>query len=387
MQSEGPLVSVLISTFGRSRLLRRAISCVLMQSFRDFEIVVIDDCSPDDTPAVVASITDPRIRYYRNETNVGAIQGDRAHVRRFVYTLMRGKYFVYLCDDDYWLPTDLLERQVNFLEADPGLAFVFGNQLSYFLTTPESYLGGSPGHTVTLTRDKLAPYFDFDKRQSKSPHFSYIDRLFPKEVMTSEEYLGLFSEQPAACNRIVGATLYSRAHFVKAGAMAKDQGSTWQAGYEFLMGPACEGGVVFLDEPAILTEIREQNASFQLTQVDHYLDAVKSMELAFETPIENANLSRRRFLRRVRAEAIRNLTQCFLGNTITIRCEGSLGMCSEENIAHPVNARQVLPVYVRNGVWPTTNDIVLLIHAHFAPYSQRKPYVGALRSLAHRVRA
>ena len=387
MQSEGPLVSVLISTFGRSRLLRRAISSVLMQSFRDFEIVVIDDCSPDDTSAVVASIADQRIRYYRNETNIGSTQGDRAHVRRFVYTLMRGKYFVYLCDDDYWLPTDLLERQVNFLEADPSLAFVFGNQLSYFLTTPESYLGGSSGHTVTLTRDKLAPYFDFDKHQVKSPHFGYIDRLFPKEVMTSEEYLGLFSEQPAACNRIVGATLYSRAHFIKAGAMAKEQGSTWQAGYEFLMGPACEGGVIYLDEPAILTEIREQNASFQRTQVDHYLDAVKSIELAFETPIDNANSPRKRFLRRVKAEAIRNLTHCFLRNTITIRSEGSLGMCSEANIAHPVTARQVLPVYVRNGAWPKPSDIVLLIRAQFTPYSKYTPFLGALRSIAHRVRA
>jgi hypothetical protein len=205
--------------------------------------------------------------------------------------------------------------------------------------------------------------------------------------MTSEEYLEAFSAQPAACNRIVGATLYSRAHFIKAGAMAKEQGSTWQAGYEFLMGPACEGGVVYLDEPAILTEIREQNASFQRTQVDHYLDAIKSMELAFETPVENASSARKRFLRRTKAEAIRNLTQCFLGNTVTIRCEGALGMCSEENIARPVNAWQVVPVYARNGVWPTLGDIKLLIHAHFAPYSLRTQYVGALRSLAHRVRA
>src|SRR3954470_13305492 len=88
-----PLISVLISTYNRSRLLRRAINSVLMQDFRDFEIIVIDDCSTDDTRDVMASFTDTRIQYFRNETNVGANLGDRAHVQRFVYELMSGKYF------------------------------------------------------------------------------------------------------------------------------------------------------------------------------------------------------------------------------------------------------------------------------------------------------
>src|SRR3546814_17441752 len=74
-----------------------------------------DVCSSDlDTPAVVRSIRDPRIRYIRNEKNVGAEEGDRAHMRRFVYELMRGTYFVYLCDDDYWLmPNRSEERRVG----------------------------------------------------------------------------------------------------------------------------------------------------------------------------------------------------------------------------------------------------------------------------------
>ena len=113
MTNPSPLVSVLITTYNRSGVLRRAINSVLMQDFRDFEIVVIDDCSSDDTTEVVASFHDPRIRYIRNETNVGSKLGDRAILRRFIYELMRGKYWVYLCDDDYWLYPDLLRRQVD----------------------------------------------------------------------------------------------------------------------------------------------------------------------------------------------------------------------------------------------------------------------------------
>src|SRR5688572_28922385 len=122
MAAHSPVISVLISTYNRSNLLRRAIDSVLMQDFRDFELVIIDDCSTDDTPQVVASFTDPRIRYIRNESNVGAQRGDRAHVQRFVYELMRGKYFVYLCDDDYWLLPDLLRRQVTIFQSNDNVS-------------------------------------------------------------------------------------------------------------------------------------------------------------------------------------------------------------------------------------------------------------------------
>ena len=150
-----PLVSVLVATYNRSHLLRRAINSVLMQDFRDFEIVVIDDCSTDDTPAVVAAIGDTRIRYIRNDTNVGSKHGDRAMLRTFVYELMRGKYFVYLCDDDYWLLPDLLSRQVAAFRDNRDLVMVIGGQLSYFLTTSESSFGRPPDDPLTLSLANL----------------------------------------------------------------------------------------------------------------------------------------------------------------------------------------------------------------------------------------
>lgn len=352
MTVPAPLVSVLISTYNRSRLLRRAINTVLMQDFRDFELVIIDDHSTDDTSQVVASFSDPRIRYIRNETNVGAKLGDRAHVQRFVYELMRGSYFVYLCDDDYWLFPDLLRRQVDIFQKSDNVAFVMGNQLCYFLTTPDSYFGRGPDDTMTFTLDNIEPYFDLKTQTCKTHHFSYIPNLFSKEFLTSDEYLTEFASEPTTKNRIVGATLYSREHFIRAGAM-KTEGSKWQAGYEFLMGPACVGNVGYLNDPCIVTEIRAANASFQRTQVEHYLDSIKSIEIAFDTPLSSPILAPRwTFLRRIRNEAIRNLSCAFLGNSLTIRREGALGMCSEENIRYPVTPRLVCRVLWRNRAWP-----------------------------------
>lgn len=386
MSSDAPIVSILITTFNRSRLLRRAIESVLMQTFSDLEIVVIDDCSPDDTPAVMASITDHRIRYFRNEANVGSIHGDRAHVRRFLRELMRGKYFAYLCDDDYWLPPTLLERQVDLFRDNPDLAFVFGNQLSYNLTTPESYFEGSADSTITLAWDNINRFFDIETRRCKTPHMNYFKDLYPKRIMTSEEYLTCFAREPTTLNRADGGTLFSKRHFMEAGAMSADVGSEWQAGYEFKMGPASVGGVAFLDEPVLVTEIRQQNASFQRTQVEHYLDSVKSISLAFAVPIADASASRRRFLRHIKAETIRHLSHAYLENTMTIRATGQLGMCGADNIAQTVTFRQVMPVYARAAVRPTAKCARLLFRAELTP-GNGPPAAAVLRPAVHFVRS
>ncbi len=384
MSNANPAVSILITTFNRSRLLRRAIQSVLVQTFGDFEVVIIDDCSPDDTADVVASVKDPRIRYFRNERNVGSVHGDRAHVRRFLNELMRGKYFAYLCDDDYWLPPTLLDRQVALLRDNPGLAFVFGNQLSYNLTTTESYYEGSLDAPITLTWDKIERFFDLKTRQCKSPHMNYFKDLYPKRVMTSDEYLTRFSEEPTTLNRADGGTLFSKQHFIEAGAMRAAVGSQWQAGFEFKMGPASVGGVAFLDEPALVTEIRPHNASFRRTQVEHYLDSVRSIELALAVPIAEAGAARRRFLHHIKAQTIRRLSHAYLLNTTTIRTTGQLGMCGAENIAHAVSFRQVIPVYAHQGVQPTAKCARLLFQAEFTPRSSASA-AALLRRAAQRL--
>ena len=355
MDAPTPLVSILISTYNRSRLLRRAVGSVLMQDFADFELVIIDDCSTDDTQQVVASINDPRIRYIRNDTNIGAKLGDRAHVQRFVYEIMRGKYFVYLCDDDYWLLPDLLSRQIAAFRQYDNVAIVIGGQFAYFLSTPESYFGHSPDDTLQVTLRNLDRFFDRATKTSKSPHFYFhggAKSLYPPGCMSSDVYLAEFAKEPAAKNIIVGATLYSRQHFIRAGAM-KTAGSKWQAGYEFLMGPGCYGNVVYINEPAIVTEIRASNASFQRTQVEHYLDSIKSVEVAFDAPLNDPLLAERQhFLRETKAETIRNLSLVFLVNGATILREGSLGLCSTENMSKPVRLRHLIPVLLRNRVLP-----------------------------------
>ena len=116
-----PKVSVIIPTYNRAALLPRAANSVLAQTCQDFEILIVDDCSADDTPQVIAAFTDPRIRAFRHDVNRGqsaAINTGLANAR--------GEYTALLDDDCEFTPDSLADR-LTVLEAAPQeVALVYG---------------------------------------------------------------------------------------------------------------------------------------------------------------------------------------------------------------------------------------------------------------------
>lgn len=120
MPVSGPRVSVCISTYNRSHRLRDAIDSVLGQTFGDFELIVSDDCSPDDTAAVVTRYRDPRLRYHRHERNQGLVANYNRCLR-----LAGGEYVGIFDDDDLYVPTTLAAT-VEALDAHPEAGFVCG---------------------------------------------------------------------------------------------------------------------------------------------------------------------------------------------------------------------------------------------------------------------
>lgn len=131
-----PSVSVVIPTHNRAGLLQRSIASVLAQTFADFELIVVDDGSTDDTPALLASIQDPRMRVFRNETGGGA-----AAARNRGIAAARAPLLAFHDDDDVWL-LHKLERQVEALRARPDVAWCLG---SYLSVSPQGvcYYGGA----------------------------------------------------------------------------------------------------------------------------------------------------------------------------------------------------------------------------------------------------
>ena len=120
--SDSPAVSVIIPAYGHADLIGETLDSVLAQTFDDYEIIVIDDGSPDDTAGAVEAVSrrSPRpIRYERQENR------GQGGARNVGLKLARGEFVAYLDDDDLW-PADKLEWQIECLRRDDQLGLVWG---------------------------------------------------------------------------------------------------------------------------------------------------------------------------------------------------------------------------------------------------------------------
>ena len=103
-------VTVLMAAYNGARYLKDAIDSILNQTFKDFEILIIDDGSTDQSAEIVQSYKDPRIRFLRNEQNMGIVVTRNRGIKE-----MRGEYLAILdCDDVS--PPKRLEKEFNFLK-------------------------------------------------------------------------------------------------------------------------------------------------------------------------------------------------------------------------------------------------------------------------------
>ncbi|HBB31419.1 MAG TPA: glycosyl transferase family 2 [Cyanobacteria bacterium UBA8803] len=116
-----PKVSVCIPTYNRAKVLPYAVNSVLNQTYSDFELIICDDGSTDDTPVVVSQWHDQRIRYIQHPQNIG-----RSKNMRSGFDAARGSYFIKFDDDDALTP-EFLEKTVAVLEAEPTVDFVCSN--------------------------------------------------------------------------------------------------------------------------------------------------------------------------------------------------------------------------------------------------------------------
>jgi len=110
MSENMPAVSVIIPTYNRAHQVGRAIQSVLAQSYQNFEVIVVDDASTDNTKEVMESISDKRIRYIRHNENRGASAARNTGIH-----VAKGEYIAFLDSDDEWLP-EKLEKQIKVLK-------------------------------------------------------------------------------------------------------------------------------------------------------------------------------------------------------------------------------------------------------------------------------
>lgn len=111
-----PKISIIMAVYNGAKYLRVAIDSVLQQSFTEFELIIVDDCSTDSTPTIISSYKDKRIKYLRNIENLGQTPS-----LNIALTISKGKYIARMDADDIYHPKKL-ELQFPYMEKHPEIA-------------------------------------------------------------------------------------------------------------------------------------------------------------------------------------------------------------------------------------------------------------------------
>lgn len=118
MRSERPLLTIGIPTFNCGLFLPDTIASIHRQDFQQYEIVIVDNASTDETEEIVAALSDPRIRYFRNDSNIGSRKNHNRCLEE-----ARGVYFKFVGADDVLLD-GILSSQLSLLQQHPDLSLV-----------------------------------------------------------------------------------------------------------------------------------------------------------------------------------------------------------------------------------------------------------------------
>jgi len=177
LNSNMPTVSIIVTTFNRVHFLSETIESIMSQTYTDFELIIVDNMSEDETTKYVRGLSDPRVYYYRNANN-----GVIAVNRNFGIEQAKGKYIALCDDDDLWLP-EKLQRQVFLLESKPDVALCY--------TNAESFSGNKVIKNKMIRRSVQRNYFFQLLRGNYIPNSSVLicTRVFQE--------LGMLTENPA----------------------------------------------------------------------------------------------------------------------------------------------------------------------------------------------
>jgi glycosyltransferase involved in cell wall biosynthesis len=121
-----PVISVVIPTYNAANYLKETLDSVLAQDYDDFEIVIVDDCSTDQTKRIIDQYASEKIVYIKLERN----HGGPSKARNVGINKAKGKYIA-LCDSDDILPNDRLSTAIKYLDQHPEIAMTFTDEVKF----------------------------------------------------------------------------------------------------------------------------------------------------------------------------------------------------------------------------------------------------------------
>lgn len=147
--SNQPLVSICIPTYNAEKTVVQTVQSILNQTYQNLEIIIVDNASTDNTLNLLQKFKDPRIKIYRNTTNIGAEKNFSKCVE-----LAKGKYIAIFHADDLYMP-DMVEKQIRAFQDNPTIGAVF--TMANLINTCGEIIGG--GKLPVKLRGKGIYYF------------------------------------------------------------------------------------------------------------------------------------------------------------------------------------------------------------------------------------
>ena len=239
-----PLVSVIVTTYNRSGLLRETIDSVLSQTYGNLELIIVDDGSTDDTNDVVRSYSDYRLSYIRIPN-----WGGPAKPRNVGMEKAKGQYIAFCDDDDLW-KEDKLETQLPHF-SDSGIVGVGAGILK---------IGDLKFHRQKRAKEDLTLGFD-----------------------------GLLQKQPAALSSLVIRNLGINFDESESFKFVED--------YDFQLAMALKtgGNIKILSKPLVYYRLHERNDSKELSNAENGFNVIRKYEDVLPASTVHLWLSRRYF--------------------------------------------------------------------------------------------
>lgn len=147
----GELVSIIMPSYNTAEYISDSIKSIQEQTYPYWELIIVDDCSTDNSMEVIRSFNEPRIKLLKNEKNSGA-----AVSRNYALREARGKWIAFLDSDDTWVP-EKLEKQIRFMK-EHGYAFTFTDYRICLNGTWMPYVNTGPD---VVTKKKMYDYCYF----------------------------------------------------------------------------------------------------------------------------------------------------------------------------------------------------------------------------------
>ena len=178
-------LEVFILTYNRASYLRESITSVLESTYKDFTLTIVDNCSTDDTEAVVRSFDDPRLKYVKHPENIGGINNINSAIR-----MSTGDYIVLFHDDDLMKP-DMLKTEYEFLERFPEAGCV--SCLTTNFTTDGRYedmKATYEGEYRMYTRDELFDAYFEGGPNTVCPSIMYRNSILKEHGLIFDPAVG-----------------------------------------------------------------------------------------------------------------------------------------------------------------------------------------------------